>query len=121
MRHAANLCECPPAKWRLAFRHSIAQLEELRASVQSRIPEGIFRSQDLHAGLACVLYMWRVFMSGGRGAACLSFQPLRLLQHEVPIGVESQHPGKCAAGLQETRVVLASWVTFRKVAVACTL
>jgi hypothetical protein len=40
LRHAANLCECPPAKWRLAFRHSIAQLEELHESVRSRIPNG---------------------------------------------------------------------------------
>ena len=40
LRHAANLCECPPAKWRLAFRHSIAQLEELHESVLSRIPDG---------------------------------------------------------------------------------
>ena len=42
LRHAGNLCECPPARWRLAFRHSMAQLAELHAAVRSRIPEGAF-------------------------------------------------------------------------------
>lgn len=68
LRHAANLCECPPAKWRLAFRHSIAQLEELRASVRSRVPEGISRSQELVTGLVCMgLEVACKFLSVGQG------------------------------------------------------
>ena len=44
LRHAHNLCECPPARWRLAFRHSLAELETLHAEVAARLPEGMASS-----------------------------------------------------------------------------
>jgi histone demethylase JARID1 len=40
LRHAHNLCECPPGRWRLAFRHSLAELRVLLSEVAQRIPEG---------------------------------------------------------------------------------
>lgn len=40
LRHAHALCECPPPKWRLAFRHSLADLRALLCEVAARIPEG---------------------------------------------------------------------------------
>jgi hypothetical protein len=41
LRHAAALCECPPPRWRIAFRHSLAELQALLAEVSQRIPEGV--------------------------------------------------------------------------------
>ncbi len=40
LRHAAALCECPPPRWRIAFRHSLAELQALLQEVSQRIPEG---------------------------------------------------------------------------------
>jgi histone demethylase JARID1 len=39
-RHADALCECPPARWRLAFRHSLGELAELLEQVRARVLEG---------------------------------------------------------------------------------
>ncbi len=40
LRHAATLCECPPARWRLAFRYSLAELESIVEDVAARVPAG---------------------------------------------------------------------------------
>jgi C5HC2 zinc finger len=36
--HAENLCSCAPQRWRLAFRHSLGELEALLAAVIARAP-----------------------------------------------------------------------------------
>ena len=40
LRHAAALCECAPERWRLAFRHSLGELEALAEEVAARVPAG---------------------------------------------------------------------------------
>ena len=40
LAHASHLCECKPEEWTLAWLLSLAQLEELLAAVQGRIPPG---------------------------------------------------------------------------------
>jgi histone demethylase JARID1 len=40
LRHAANLCECAAASWRMAFRHSLADLQALLEEVSQRVPAG---------------------------------------------------------------------------------
>ena len=44
LRHAGNLCECAPARWRLAYRHTLGELEALLAEVTARVPAGTIPS-----------------------------------------------------------------------------
>ena len=41
LRHAAALCECAPERWRLAFRHSLGELEAVAEEVAARVPAGV--------------------------------------------------------------------------------
>eukprot|EP00884_Botryococcus_braunii_P010330 jgi/Botrbrau1/19299/Bobra.0073s0042.1 len=40
LHDAERLCDCPPEQWRLAYRHSLAELEDMLQAVKSRVPEG---------------------------------------------------------------------------------
>lgn len=40
LRHADSLCECPPSSWRLAYRHSLGELERILAGLKARAPAG---------------------------------------------------------------------------------
>lgn len=40
IRHANNLCDCPPPAWRLAYRHSIAELESIVDALAASVPAG---------------------------------------------------------------------------------
>ena len=76
-RHADGLCECPPGRWRLAFRHSLAELGALLACVRARVPEGgrTFRRQ--HAvDMLCMHSSFCGAMALLHGRACrLHAQP----------------------------------------------
>lgn len=37
---ADRLCDCPASRWRLAYRYSLAELEDKLATVQSLVPPG---------------------------------------------------------------------------------
>ncbi|CAL8461880.1 g1411 [Coccomyxa elongata] len=51
LRHAAALCECPPPRWRIAFRHSLAELQALLQEVSQRIPEDFAAEMEAKAAL----------------------------------------------------------------------
>ena len=40
LRHADSLCECPASSWRLAYRHSLGELEHIVTGLRARVPPG---------------------------------------------------------------------------------
>jgi len=67
LRHAATLCECPPARWRLAFRHALGELDALAADAAARVPAGAALESP---NPKLVGYGWCAERSGRARAAC---------------------------------------------------
>lgn len=70
LRHAAALCECAPEGWRLAFRHSLGELEALAEEVAARVPAGapvVLIPHMLHVGFQLPGSSAAVGRAGGSG------------------------------------------------------